>query len=123
MRGMTVLVPGCKAPDLGSCLHGLRGELLLAWHRWVEESSAYMAGLAGMSDVTAMVRQHRDRMLVRIMVDALQKRVEGFRMAGKDPQRRSMQLVADAWALSQALPALDDHTLVCTRCVASNAFQ
>ena len=104
-------------------MHGLRGELLLAWHRWVEESSAYMAGLAGMSDVTAMVRQHRDRMLVRIMVDALQKRVEGFRMAGKDPQRRSMQLVADAWALSQALPALDDHTLVCTRCVASNAFQ
>lgn len=80
-----------------------------------------MAGLAGMSDVTAMVRQHRDRMLVRIMVDALQKRVEGFRMAGKDPQRRSMQLVADAWALSQALPALDDHTLVCTRCVATNA--
>ncbi|KAK9838880.1 hypothetical protein WJX74_005121 [Apatococcus lobatus] len=90
-------------------------ELLRLARRWVEESSAYLAGLTGMSEVTAMVRQHRDRMLVRVMVDALQKRVEGFRMAGKDPQRRSMQLVADAWAFSQALPALDDHTLVCTR--------
>ena len=81
----------------------------------MEESAAYLAGLTGLSDVTAMVRQHRDRMLVRIGVDALQKRVEGFHMAGKDPQRRSMQLVADAWALSQALPTLDDYTLVCTR--------
>ena len=96
-----------------------RGESsILSWHhvrRWVEESAAYMAGLTGTSDVTAMVRQHRDRMLVRIVVDALQSRVEGFHLQGKDPQRRSMQLVADAWALSQALPALDDHTLVCTQ--------
>ncbi|KAK9853125.1 hypothetical protein WJX84_006750 [Apatococcus fuscideae] len=90
-------------------------ELLRLARRWVEESAAYLAGLTGLSDVTAMVRQHRDRMLVRIGVDALQKRVEGFHMAGKDPQRRSMQLVADAWALSQALPTLDDYTLVCTR--------
>ena len=90
-------------------------KLEVGYCRWVKESSAYMAGLTGTSEVMAMVRQHRDRMLVRVMVDALQKRVEGFRMAGKDPQRRSMQLVADAWALSQALPALDDHTLVCTR--------
>ncbi len=76
---------------------------------------AYLKGLLTAGEVVPATRQYRDRMLARIVVDALQKRVDAAAGQADLPVETALQLVANIAAVVHALAPLDDFILAQAR--------
>lgn len=70
-------------------------------------------------------KQARERMLGRVVADALQRELAAPPPAGEPAAvlARALRLAADACALNAAMPALDDFTALRARCAAPTLFK
>ncbi|GAB4817780.1 hypothetical protein N2152v2_004826 [Parachlorella kessleri] len=82
---------------------------------YVVDSVAYLQGLVSVGEVVPAARQYRDRMLARVVVDALQKRVDVCAGEPGLALSQGLQLVANVAALVQALAALDEFAVMRAR--------
>ncbi|KAL4432419.1 hypothetical protein ABPG77_001718 [Micractinium sp. CCAP 211/92] len=81
----------------------------------IVDTVAYLKGLLTAGEVVPATRQYRDRMLARIVVDALQKRVDAAAGQADLPVETALQLVANIAAVVHALAPLDDFILAQAR--------
>ncbi|KAK9819680.1 hypothetical protein WJX72_001042 [[Myrmecia] bisecta] len=86
--------------------------LLRVVRGYIEDSISYLAGLVSPGEVLPVARQYRDRMLTKIMIETLEASVAAFSLTVPQAMRRSMQLVANAACLIEALGPLDDYTVL-----------
>lgn len=76
---------------------------------------AYLKGLLTAGEVVPATRQYRDRMLGRVVADALQRRVDAAAGQAGLPVETALQLVANVAALMHALAPLDEFALAQAR--------
>lgn len=70
-------------------------------------------------------KQARERMLGRMVADALQRELAAPPPSGEPAAvlARALRLAADACALNAAMPALDDFTALRARCAAPTCWE
>jgi hypothetical protein len=83
--------------------------LLRVVRGYVADSAAYLRGLVAPWDMAAALSGQRDRLVQSVVVEALLGRLSAVVAGARVPE--AMRMVANAWALSQAAPALDVYTL------------
>jgi hypothetical protein len=76
---------------------------------------AYLKGLLTAGEVVPAARQYRDRMLARVVVAALQRRVDAAAGDTRLPLGTGLQLVGNVAALRHVLPHLDEYLLAQAR--------
>ncbi|KAL3133292.1 hypothetical protein ABBQ38_007172 [Trebouxia sp. C0009 RCD-2024] len=84
-------------------------------HRFVESSVGFLSGLVSTAEMVLLARQHRDKMLTKVVVGALQQAVEAQTPTSPNPLPRAMQLVTNISTFMHALPHLDRFTLLAAR--------
>jgi len=83
-------------------------EVLRVVRAFVADSVPYLSGLLRPWEVAAAALHQRDRLIARVVVEALVGRMNGLVAESRAPAL--MWLVADAWALAAAAPELDLFT-------------
>lgn len=82
--------------------------------RYVSDALDYLRDLHSPAELLPAALAQRDRMMARLLVDALSARART--LAGQeDMLRECMRMAANAWALRCAVDALDDWTIQCAR--------
>ncbi|KAF8067252.1 SEC15A [Scenedesmus sp. PABB004] len=88
-------------------------EALRLVRRFVADSVAYLRGLTSPGELLPAVLHQRDRMMAKVLVEVLSSKARS--VANAEMLRESMKAAANAWAIGEALDALDDWTIAAAR--------